>query len=128
MASEVRHRAPRPRHDALVVKSLSKPWTEQVTARFLVGEQAACTLARRLVERVTEQKAAKAEGTRDWEATAVACHSLKFARALVDRLQAECGLDDSEIRFYHGHSDSKTKRRDFANATDAWSDGVVVVV
>lgn len=118
----------RPSHDCLVVESVNKPWTEQVSARFLVGDQAQLTLAHQLVQRVKEQKRAKDEGDQDWQATSVACHSLKFARALEERLREECGLTSTEIRFYHGHSDGKAKRRDFANATEAWGDGTLVVV
>ena len=58
----------------------------------------------------------------------VACHSVKTAMALHARMQAECGLEPGDIKFYHGASDGKQKREDFANATLAWGGGVLAVV
>ena len=58
----------------------------------------------------------------------VACHSVKTAMALHARMQAECGLEPGDIKFYHGASDGKQKREDFANATLAWGGDVIAVV
>lgn len=58
----------------------------------------------------------------------VACHSVKTAMALHARMQAECGLEPGDMKFYHGASDGKQKREDFANATLAWGGDVIAVV
>ena len=57
----------------------------------------------------------------------VACHSKTVAASLKHRLISELELEDSDIVFYHGKSDQRTKAVDFGDAAAAWRGKLVII-
>jgi len=108
----------------LVVRSTAQPWRDQVSLKMQTGHTAFSAVGAQAVAQILGESKKK-QVNAPYATTAVACHSVKFAKAFVQQL-VEAGVSREDIKFYHGAS-SELDKRDLRAAGPSWRGAVAVV-
>ena len=102
------------------------PWKGSVDVTIMHNSQAYPHVFLKLCETLLEQKKLKDTGG-SWSGTVVPCHSVKFANMIYKHAVDELGIDPADIVLYTGKTDSKEKRKAFANAGIAWMSKLLII-
>lgn len=113
----------RPQQPYRVVSNTFSQWTG-TTFRIREGKAEAAAMKVELLARLDTQYAAKEAGT-DWHGTVVPCHSKAMALELYEESVIRYGA--ANVLVYTGDTGDEVKRRDFKDATSAWSGKIAII-